>query len=73
MIYGIFEEDCTEEICEAFAPLAEVKPRQAPRILTKFHKPEYIANFFDAMIKPVTKPNRQGDDAALATILGLGV
>ncbi len=70
VIYGVYKEDCTEETCEEFAPLAEVKPLETPRVLTKFHRPEYIANFFDAMVK---KPNRQGEDAALALILGIGV
>jgi len=70
VIYGIFEEDCTEEICEEFAPLEEVQPVKAPRVLTKFHKPEYIANFFTQMVNP--RP-RQGEDAALVWILSLGV
>lgn len=69
VIYGVYEEDCTEEICQEFAPLAEVRPRKAPRIPLKFDKPEYIAAFFDKM----TPRKKRADDAALALVLSLGV
>jgi len=62
VIYGVWEEEDREE-----TPVAEVRARPAPSVLTKFHKPEYIRNFFATAEGRARR--KRDDDAILALIL----